>query len=139
MRETRLDAFLEPYRDYGVLIIRLLIAGRLLVGVWDNIVSRERMLEFEQFLTQFQFPFPWVAAHLSVYAQFLCALLFIIGWRTRYAALVMVANFAVAILVVHRQDSFETAFPAWAILGSSLLLLFYGAGKVAIDQLGIDE
>ena len=133
MATTRLDACFEPYKDYGVLILRLLIGCRLIVGVWDNIVSRERMLEFEQFLAQFHFPLPLVSAYVSVYAQFICALLFIIGWQMRLAALVMVINFTVAILAVHIHDSVETAFPAWAILGSALFFLFYGAGKVALD------
>ena len=38
-----------------------------------------------------------------------------------------------AILAVHTQDSFETAFPAWTMSGSALFFLFYGAGKVALD------
>lgn len=134
MATTRLDTFFEPYKDYGVLILRLLIGWRLIIGVWDNIVHWERMLEFEQFLSQFHFPFPLVSACVSVYAQFICALLFIAGWRIREAALVMVINFAIAIIAVHGQDSFEKAFPAWAILGSSLLFLFYGAGKIALKD-----
>ena len=132
MQTTRFDAFFEPYKDYGVLLLRLLIGWRLIVGVWDNIVSWERMLEFGQFLATFRFPFPLVAAHVSVYAQFICALLFLTGWQIRWAALIMVINFSVALLTAHRPDSFENAFAAWIMLGCSLFFLLHGAGKIAL-------
>jgi putative oxidoreductase len=80
------------------------------------------------------FPFPLVCAVVSVYAQFLAGVLFIIGWKIRYAALAMIFNFVIAWIMVDRFGSVEQMTPALSMLFCSILLLFTGAGKIAIEK-----
>lgn len=119
---------------YSALFIRLLIGFHLLYGTQDNVFSYERMLEFRDFLEARNTPFPLIAAHVSVYAQFICGALYLLGWKTRWAALLMVVNFIAALLIAHLEDSYQGSFPALAMLFSSLFLLFHGAGKPSIDK-----
>jgi putative oxidoreductase len=87
------------------------------------------MRAFEDFLEVNGFPVPLFSAMLSVYAQLVCGILIISGFYIRIASLVMIINFLIALIIVHRQDSFEAMTPALAILFANILFLFYGAGK----------
>jgi len=129
-------AWLEKNKDVGVFLLRIFIALRLIYGVQDNILSWSRMLEFRDFLQKFHFPLPLSSAVISVYAQFLCAVLILIGWKTRYAALVLIINFMIAWIMVDRHGSIEDMTPALSILFCSFLFLFQGAGRFSIEERG---
>jgi len=125
---------LKKNKDAGLLLFRLFIGVRLLYGVLDNILSPARMQEFATFLKAHYFPYPLVAAQVSVYAQALAGLLIILGFKVRWAAVLMVINFLVAIIMVHRGQTFEEMTPALAMLFAAVLFLFIGAGRYSIDR-----
>lgn len=126
--------FLDNNREYGAFLLRILIGWRLIDGTQDNIFSWERMLEFRDFLHQFGFPFPLLAANVSVYAQFICGILYILGLFVRPAAIVMVVNFLVALVMVHLGTTFQQSFEALVMLVTSVFFLFNGAGRLALDK-----
>ena len=70
---------------------------------------------------------------VSVYAQLVCGILFIIGAYVRVAALMMIMNFLAA-FTVHTADPYPVFFPAVVMVSASLFLLFHGPGKLALDQ-----
>jgi putative oxidoreductase len=125
--------FFKRHPDVGVLVLRLFVSVRLLYGVLDNITSWSRMLEFKDFLQLFHFPMPLVSAVVSVYAQAIAAVLIGVGWKIRWAAVLMIVNFAVALMVVHRGQSFEQLTPPLALLFTNILFLFTGAGRYSAD------
>ena len=129
-----LDAYFSTRKGYGEFFLRLVIGWRLIDGTQDNVFSWERMLEFKHFLEQQGVPAPLVAANVSVYAQFICGILYILGAFTRPAAIIMIINFIMALLIVHTRDTYQGAFPAMVILTGSVLFLFNGAGKFSIDN-----
>ncbi|MFN2439369.1 MAG: DoxX family protein [Chitinophagaceae bacterium] len=92
------------------------------------------MIGFRDFLQQFNFPMPLLSAIISVYAQLVAGLMFIVGWKIRYAAILMIINFFIALIMVHKSDSFELITPALAIFFISILFLFQGAGKYSLDD-----
>ena len=120
----------------GILLLRLFLSCRLLYGVIDNILSWERMLEFSAFLGQHHFPWPTLSAVTSVYVQAICALLILIGYQTRTAALLLAINFLIALLMVHLAvgDTIEGMTPALAMLFASLTLIFTGAKDFSLDK-----
>lgn len=113
--------------------MRLFIGVRLIYGVQDNVLHWDRMKEFEVFLRQFHFPFPLLCAVVSVYAQLIAGLMILVGWKIRWAALDMVLNFVVALVMVHRGDSLEQVTPPLAMLVGCLLFLFEGGGPLSIE------
>ncbi|WP_425391166.1 DoxX family protein [Ekhidna sp.] len=125
---------MNKLRAYADLPIRLTVGFHLIYGTQDNVFSWERMIEFEKFLEAFGMPLPLVAAVVSVYAQFICGILFIVGWKVRLTGLVMVFNFIVAILLVHLNDPYPNVYPAISILSGSLFLVLYGEGKLSLDD-----
>ncbi len=137
MRTTlfgRLNRFFDERKGYGAFFLRIIIGWRLIEGTQDNVFSWERMLEFSEFLAQHSVAYPLVAANVSVYAQFICGVLYILGLFIRPAAIVMIINFMAALLLVHLGQSFLDAFQALMMLFGSIFFLFNGSGKLSIDD-----
>ncbi|MGI8600532.1 MAG: DoxX family protein [Chitinophagaceae bacterium] len=126
--------WLNRNKDLGVLFFRLFIGIRLVYGVLDNVFVWNHMILFSDFLKQSGFPLPLASAIVSVYAQLIAGLMILVGWKIRIAALLMIINFLIAVLMVHLGQSFEQMTPALAMLFSNVLFLFYGAGKYAFDK-----
>jgi putative oxidoreductase len=123
----------DKYKEYGVIFIRLIVGFHLIYGTLDNVFSYARMQEFAAFLAAHNVPMPLFAAFLSAYAQFICGILFIVGAFTRYAALVMIVNFIVAIIIVHLGDAYPNKFPALMMLAASCFLFLHGPGALSVD------
>jgi len=120
--------------DAALLLVRVTLGAFLIYGVWDNIVSAERMAEFAGFLAKFGFPAPGFMAPLSVWAQFLCGVAFILGLATRWAGLVCAFNFIVAIAMVDHLGGVRASFPSACLVVVGLYLATHGAGRLAIDS-----
>ncbi len=125
---------MDKLKTYADVPIRLSVGVHLIYGTQDNIFSWERMLEFRDFLEVYGMPFPLISAITSVYAQFICGILFVIGWKQKWAAGVMIFNFVVAILLVHIGDSYTNTYPAISMLAGSLFIFSYGEGKFSLDH-----
>ena len=70
---------------------------------------------------------------LVVLAEFLCALLVLIGLGTRLAAIPLIINFTVIFFVVHAQDPFGDKELPLVFLLLSIVLLFMGSGRYSVD------
>jgi putative oxidoreductase len=127
-------AWTARYKEYGALFIRLAVGSRLIEGTQDNVFSRDRMQEFVGFLAANGTPFPEVGAVVSVYAQFVCGALFIIGLWTKPAAALMVVNFVAALVIAHRQTPFAVTWPALMMLAAALFFLLHGPGRPSVDR-----
>lgn len=121
-------------KSFADLPIRLVVGFHLIYGTQDNVFSWPRMLEFKEFLEAFGFPLPLYAAIASVYAQFFCGILFILGWKVRWAGLIMIINFLIAILVTHLNDPYPNVYPAISMLAGALFLTLNGAGKISLEH-----
>ena len=126
--------WLDKNKDAEIFLLRLFIGFRLIYAVYAAIFSWNKMLEVGNFFAKYHLPFPLISATVSVYAQFLCGILFLLGWKTRYAALLMIINFSVAWIMVDRFGTVEDMTPALAILFCSMLFLFQGPGKISLDR-----
>lgn len=134
MRQLVFLPSLAGLSDAALLALRLLVGAFLMWGTWDNIISAERMHEFETFLSQLNCPMPALAAPVSVYAQFACGALIALGLLTRWAGLVMAFNFVVAIaLLSNVPNDFRSLFPPLVMIAISLLLATHGAGRLSGD------
>jgi putative oxidoreductase len=127
-------SFLEKYKDFAPLFIRLIVGFHLIYGTQDNLFSYARMEEFADFLRVRAVPFPLASAFLSAYAQFACGALFILGFLTRPAAVLMVINFIAALIIAHRGDTYTNTFPALMMLSGACFLLLNGAGRLSVDK-----
>jgi putative oxidoreductase len=132
-RILRLE-FLEKYKEYGPIFLRLLVGPFIIWGVQDNILSHAQMEEFANFLAARGVPYPMFAAYLSVYAQFVCGLSILLGAFVRLTSIVMIINFIAAIAIAHRGDTFRGMFAALMMIAVALFFLFHGAGRLSVDE-----
>ena len=126
---------LSRWSDLTLFALRVLTGAFLMHETWDNVTSRARMGEFVEFLAQHGFPLPWLLAPLSVAVQFGCGALLIVGLLTRWAGLLVAANFAVAVLMVHFNEPFRGWWPALVLVFLGLHFAAAGSGKFGLDAL----
>lgn len=134
MPRTLTPIILEKYKEYGVIFIRLIIGFHLIYGTQDNVFNYARMEEFAGFLAARGVPFPLFSAFLSAYAQFICGILIVVGFATRYAALVLIINFIAALFIAHIGDTYPNMFPALMMLAAACFFFVHGAGKLSVDS-----
>ena len=126
---------LDRVRPFSPIVIRVFLGTFLVYMTQDNVFSSARMREFVDFLAAQGFPAAELLAPISVYAQFTCGMLVVLGLFTRWAAAVMVVNFIVAIVGVHIGTPFRSFLEPMAMLSAALFLLLHGPGRLALDNL----
>jgi putative oxidoreductase len=123
----------QRFADFALLLMRVFVGLFLIWGVWDNITDTARMQEFVEFLRKHGFPSPRVLAPLSVYAQLAIGVAFILGLFTRWAGILCVINFVVAIAMVDRFGGMRGIFPSGCLVAIGLYLATHGAGRFSFD------
>ncbi len=135
MRKWLFLPHLKQNDEGAYALLRILTGAFLVYGVWDNMLSIERMREFAGFLRANNFPLPEVLAPFSVYTQFLAGVGLVLGLFTRWSGLVVTATFIVGVAMVHWNQSFREWWPAIVLVGLGLLFATRGGGRYAIDTL----
>jgi putative oxidoreductase len=120
----------------AMLALRLYVGWFLIVGVWDNMISAERMKEFEGFLQTLNCPMPAIAAPVSVWAQLSVGVLLIPGLFTRIAGIVLAINFVVAVLLLAPTGASERdLFPPAILIFIGAVFATQGAGALSLDHI----
>jgi putative oxidoreductase len=133
-------SFLKRLAPAAMLALRLYLGWFLIVGVWDNIASAERMSEFEAFLRNLNCPMPGIAAPLSVWAQFAIGVLIIPGLLTRIAGIVLAVNFLVAVLLLAPTGASERdLFPPAILIFVGFVLATCGPGAWSADRMLVQK
>ena len=130
---------LGRFADFGMLFLRVITGAFLIYGVVDNVVSVDRMHEFSVFLASHDFPAPSLMAPVSVYVQLLCGVALMLGFLTRWAGIVVVVHFVIALVMVHWLEDFRGWWPAVALVGIGFQFALTGAGAIAVDALVEDK
>ncbi len=141
-----LESALMPYRDLGLLILRVAVGIIFVVHGWPKLNPNSPIrgaAGFAGFLKQMGMPLPLFFAWVVALLETVGAALLILGLGTRILAL----GFAVEMLVaafVAKRGFMKVPFVAqqatgweldFALLAASLALLFLGAGSIALDPL----
>ncbi|RIV18081.1 DoxX family protein [Fibrisoma montanum] len=128
---------IQTLRPYAPLLLRLAFAYELYDAAGHTALHpAEGVPGYAEWLKSLGFPFPLVSAALSAYAEFIGAILMVLGYKTRWAAVVLLINFSLAILVGHVAigDTYKNAMPAINLFAMSVFLLLNGPGKPSIDE-----
>ena len=123
------------HADLGLLLLRAVTGAFLIYQSHDNVFSAARMDEFVKFLAHFKFVMPELMAPLSVYAQFIAGIGFILGLFTRWLGLITCFNFIVAVWMVHANDPVPGIWPAAILVFLGLYFGLRGSGRYGLDAL----
>ncbi len=72
---------------------------------------------------------------LVAFAEFVCALAVVLGYKVRWAAMPVIASMTVAVLLFHGDDGFADRELALLYAGSFVTLMLTGGGKFSADEL----
>lgn len=76
-----------------------------------------------------------VSLYLTVFAEFFCSILLILGFVTRLAVIPLIITMIVAVAIVHSADDFGKKELGLHYLVVYLFLLVAGPGKYSVDRL----
>ena len=77
---------------------------------------------------------PAPSLFLTVLAEFVCSILLIIGYKTRWAAVPPAIVMLVAGFIVHSADPFDVKEKAFLFLSFFLVIILLGPGRYSIDK-----
>ena len=117
--------------DIGLALLRIVPSALLLT---------HGIPKFQKLITgDFEFPDPigigaTPSLFLAVLGEFLCPILIILGFKTRWAAIMPALVMAVAAFVVHSADPFGVKEKALLFLGFFIAIYMLGPGKYSLDK-----
>lgn len=118
-------------KDIGLLILRVGLGAAMLPhGISKLGKILDGNLNFANPLGIGEVP----SLFLATFAEFVCAILIIGGFKTRYASIPLVITMAVAAFITHFDDPWGKKEMAFLYLVGFSAVALLGAGKYSIDR-----
>ncbi len=130
------------YPGWGLALLRLVLGLIFIVHGWDKLFGEAGIGGFAEFLSSLGIPAPVVMAWVVALVEFVGGLLVLVGWLTRWVAIVLFVEMLVATFTVHVPHGFFVFRPEgqWGYEYNLLLLaglgtlILSGSGKLALDD-----
>jgi putative oxidoreductase len=122
----------SPNSDLGLLVLRIIGGGLMLAHGIPKLMKL--------FKGDFAFADPigigaGLSLGLTVFAEFVCALLILVGLKSRLASIPLMITMLVAGLIVHGADAFGKKELALIYFGIYLAIFMLGSGKYSLDKM----
>jgi len=124
----------------------LLLLARTFIAALFVVAGTRKLLGYAAtagYFAKLGFPAPDVVAVLAIVIELGAGLMLLTGWRTRWAAWLLVVFVAVATAMAHRFWEFEPAqmnnqlnhfLKNLAIIGGLFFVATFGPGRMALDK-----
>ena len=124
----------------------LLLLARVFMASLFLVAGTRKLLTYAAtvgYMAKLGFPAPGVAAAVAMVIEIGAGLMLLTGWRTRWAAWLLVVFVAVATAMAHRFWEFDQAqfgnqlnhfFKNIAIIGGLFFVAAFGPGRMALDK-----
>jgi putative oxidoreductase len=124
------------YSAYAPVFLRAVFAWYLFLAVKAEVYTVQAHEDYANSLSGLGLPASGFLAYLSTWSMLVCYFLIIIGWKTRYAAIPVIINFAVAIIWGHIIPGHAAgkATAAFVLLLLGIFFLLNGPGKLSVDE-----
>ena len=128
-----MDSAGRRYEDVALLALRVVTGLFLLYQSHDNVLSAERMDEFEAFMGQFGFWNPEILAPFAIFWQVAAGIGFVTGLFVRLLGLITAIQFIVAVWMVHWSQDFAGWWPALILVFLGFYFFARGSGRYGLD------
>ena len=119
--------------DAALLALRVATGLFLLYQSHDNVLNAARMDEFIGFMAQFGFWRPEILAPFAIFWQVAAGVGFILGLFVRPLGLITAIQFAVAVWMVHWNQTYDGWWPAAVLVFLGLYFFARGGGRYGLD------
>ncbi|MFS4415324.1 DoxX family protein [Maribacter sp. 2307ULW6-5] len=118
-------------KDLGLALLRVSMSAMMLAHGYPKL---QKLIA-----GNFEFPNPLgigeaPSLFLAVVTEFVCPILVIIGFKTRWAAIPVAITMAVAAFIVHADDPFGSKEKALMYLAAFVSISLLGPGKFSVDR-----
>jgi putative oxidoreductase len=124
----------------------LLLLARIFIAALFLVAGVRKLLTYgasAAYFTKLGFPAPEVAAALAIVIELGGGLMLLLGWRTRWAAWLLVVFVAVATAMAHRFWEFDAGqlnnqlnhfLKNVALIGGLFYVATFGPGRMSLDR-----
>ena len=133
IRKASMLSGADRFEDLALFALRAVTGLFLLYQSHDNVLSSERMDEFEAFMTQFGFWRPDILAPFAIFWQVAAGIGFLFGLLVRPLGIITAIQFTVAVWMVHWTQDFAAWWPATILIFLGLYFAARGSGRYGLD------
>ena len=127
-----MSKWLNRLQPWGALLLRLILGGTMIYYGYRKVVPHGALHRFAHEVATLGLP-AWLG-YVSAFTEFVGGMLLVVGLFTRLAALFVTINLLVAFITVGIHQNFSVYSNIAALIAIAVMLLFYGAGKLALDR-----
>ncbi len=132
--------WLDTLQPWGALLLRLVLGAAMLYHGHGKVIPahgwRTHPLSaidhYSHFVASLGLP-PWLG-YISALTEFVGGMLLMLGFLTRSAASLVAINMLVALFAVDLHEGYAGSEYVLALISIALMLVFYGAGALAVDR-----
>lgn len=122
------------YKDFATLILRVAFGGLMLTHGYPKLIKL-----FSTPFTELTFSDPLgigsgMSLIFTVLAEFVLAIMVLVGYKTRLASIPLVFTMAVAALIIHAGDPISSREKALLYLAGFLVIALIGGGSYSLDS-----
>jgi putative oxidoreductase len=125
----------RPLDDYLPALARLLMSS---LFIWEGVLQLRDPAGTVQYFTSLHVPAPAIAVWVSVAIHLLGGLAILVGFKTRWAATVLILLCLGTAFGIHLpagdMDNMVNFYKNLVMAGGFLYVIAYGAGALAFDQ-----
>ncbi|HTD96600.1 MAG TPA: DoxX family protein [Edaphobacter sp.] len=123
---------LNNLQPWGALLMRLVLGASMIVHGYEKVVPHGALNHYSHYIVSLGLPY-WLG-YVSAYTEFVGGMLLILGLLTRLSAALVAINMYVAFFAVGIHQGFGIYNYILALAAIATMLIFYGAGAVALDR-----
>jgi putative oxidoreductase len=132
---------LDNLQPWGAFLMRLVLGIAMLSHGYSKVVPSgglnhghlsSALDHYAHSITEFGLPI-WLG-YVSALTEFIGGMCILLGFLTRFAALMISADMIFAVILVTRHHGYTGSEYPLALLVIASMLAFYGAGNLALDR-----
>ena len=124
--------FLNNLQPWGAFLLRLALGLSVVVHGYQKVSSHASLDRFVHSVVVMGLPY-WLG-YASAFTEFVGGILVILGLFTRFAAGMITINMLAALFLVGIHQGFGMYNYIADLAAIAIMLLFYGAGALALDR-----
>jgi putative oxidoreductase len=131
---------LNSLQPWGAFFLRMVLGAAMLYHGYDKVIPAggfhahpfSALQHHSHYVVSLGMPY-WLG-YVSALSEFVGGILILLGLLTRFAAFMIAVNMLFAILLVNRHHGYAGSEYSLALFVIAIMLIFFGAGTLALDR-----